>query len=74
MPKLVQSVMRNELPIDDFVTHTIDGLEKVNDAIDALHGGECLRAVVKINPLEYAGKAPEFKQTSSVKVHGGEVK
>ena len=46
MPKLVQSVMRNELPIGDFVTHRIDGLENVNDAIHALHGGECLRAVV----------------------------
>jgi hypothetical protein len=66
--------MRNELPIDDFVTHTIVGLPNVNDAIDALHGGECLRAVVKINEIEPASKAPEFKQTSSVKVHGGFVK
>ena len=74
VPKLVQSVMRNEFAIDDFVTHTMDGLENVNDAITALHGGECLRAVVKINKLEAESKSLEFKQTSTVKVHGGSVK
>ena len=74
VPKLVQSVMRNELPIGDFVTHTIDGLENVNDSITALHSGECLRAVVQINKLQLASKAPEFQQTSSTKVHGGSVK
>jgi len=66
--------MRNEFAIDDFVTHTMDGLENVNDAITALHGGECLRAVVKINKLEAESKSLEFKQTSTVKVHGGSVK
>jgi Zn-dependent alcohol dehydrogenase len=48
VPVLVQRVMRNELPVDTFVTHKMQGLEKVNEAVDALHSGECLRAVVKI--------------------------
>ena len=49
VPKLVNKVLLNELPIDDFITHTFDALEDVNKSIDALHSGSCLRAVVKIN-------------------------
>lgn len=52
VPKLVQSVMREELKIDDFVTHTFKGLDKVNDSITALHDGTCLRAIVQINDYE----------------------
>ena len=36
-----------QLPIDHYITHKFDGVEKTNDAIDALHEGSCLRAVVK---------------------------
>ena len=32
---------------DHFITHTMDGIDKTNEAIEALHGGDCLRAVVK---------------------------
>jgi S-(hydroxymethyl)glutathione dehydrogenase/alcohol dehydrogenase len=39
--------MRGELPIDHYITHTFKGVNKTNDAIDALHSGECLRAVVE---------------------------
>ena len=39
--------MKGELPIDKYITHEFGGVEKTNDAIHALHGGECLRAVVK---------------------------
>ena len=31
-----------------YITHKYDGLDNVNAAIDALHGGSCLRAVVHI--------------------------
>ena len=55
--------MRKEFNIDDFVTHTINGLENVNEVITALHGGECLRAVVKINKLEAESKSIDFSQT-----------
>jgi Zn-dependent alcohol dehydrogenase len=49
VPKLVNKVILGELNIDDFITHTIDGLENVNQSVDALHSGDCLRAVVKIS-------------------------
>lgn len=47
VPNLVQKSLDGDLPIEHFVTHEFDGVEKTNDAIEALHGGECLRAVVK---------------------------
>ena len=46
VPQLVNRFMKGNLPIDHFITHTFDGVGKTNEAIDALHGGECLRAVV----------------------------
>ncbi|CAN0230418.1 unnamed protein product, partial [Laminaria digitata] len=36
-----------QLPIDHYITHNFDGVEKTNEAIEALHQGSCLRAVVK---------------------------
>ena len=42
-------MLTGELPIDDFITDNIEGLADVNKAIDALHGGNCLRAIVKIS-------------------------
>ena len=48
VPRLVQEVMRGEMTLDPFITHTFKGLEGVNDSITALHGGDCLRAVVQI--------------------------
>ena len=47
VPMLVEKNMAGELPIDHFITHSFEGVDKTNDAIDALHSGECLRAVVK---------------------------
>jgi len=47
VPKLVSRYMRGELPIDHFITHEFSGVEGTNAAIDALHHGDCLRAVVK---------------------------
>lgn len=35
-----------QLPIDHYITHEITGVENMNDAVDALHKGDCLRAVV----------------------------
>lgn len=46
VPKLVQRMMDGKLPIDHFITHEFQGVEKTNDAIEALHSGDCLRAVV----------------------------
>ncbi len=47
VPKLVQRCIDGQLPVDHFITHKFDGVENTNAAIDALHGGKCLRAVVK---------------------------
>lgn len=47
VPLLVEDYMNGKLPIDQYVTHEFDGVDTINDAIHALHGGECLRAVVK---------------------------
>merc|ERR1719376_285194 len=73
VPRLVQTVMRGEAALEPFVTHTFDGLDKVNGAIDALHSGKCLRAVVGINtnPLTQV-KLPTLK--ANVKVEGGYMK
>ena len=47
VPKLVERCISGNLPVDHFITHKFDGVENINAAIDALHGGKCLRAVVK---------------------------
>jgi S-(hydroxymethyl)glutathione dehydrogenase/alcohol dehydrogenase len=47
VPKLVESYLQGILPIDHFITHKLTGIAATNDAIDALHSGDCLRAVVK---------------------------
>lgn len=47
VPKLVERMMSGELPIDHFITHRFEGVDKTNEAVEALHSGECLRAVVE---------------------------
>lgn len=46
VPKLVDKFMKGDLPIDHYITHTFKGVGGTKDAIDALHSGDCLRAVV----------------------------
>jgi S-(hydroxymethyl)glutathione dehydrogenase/alcohol dehydrogenase len=46
VPNLVQASLDGDLPVDHFITDIFKGVNKTNDAIDALHGGGCLRAVV----------------------------
>jgi len=45
VPGLVEDYMNGNLKLDHYITHRFDGVEGVHDAIHALHGGECLRAV-----------------------------
>lgn len=47
VPKLVERMLCGGLKIDHFITHTFDGVAGTNAAVDALHSGHCLRAVVK---------------------------
>jgi len=73
VPKLVQTVMRGEMPLEPFITHTFKGLEKVNASIDALHSGQCLRAVVHIGDSDLPqAKLPTLK--GNVRVEGGRMK
>ena len=51
VPKLIERCLAGELPVDHYVTNSIDVKDgdvakATNEAIDALHGGNCLRAVV----------------------------
>jgi len=46
VPQLVEKYLSGNLPIDHFVTHTFKGVSQTSDAIHALEGGDCLRAVV----------------------------
>lgn len=46
VPKLVRQHLDGNLPIDHFITHVFHGVGKTNDAINAMHAGNCLRAVV----------------------------
>ena len=47
VPKLVEKQMAGEIPIDHYITHVFKGVDKTNEAIEALHSGDCLRAVVQ---------------------------
>lgn len=39
--------MDGVLPIEHYITHDFQGVESINEAMEVLHGGKCLRAVVK---------------------------
>jgi S-(hydroxymethyl)glutathione dehydrogenase / alcohol dehydrogenase len=47
VPVLVQRSLDGEIPIDQYITHLFDGIKFTNDAIVALHSGDCLRCVVR---------------------------
>jgi S-(hydroxymethyl)glutathione dehydrogenase/alcohol dehydrogenase len=47
VPKLVERSLKGEIPIDHYITHLFDGVTMMNDAIVALHNGDCLRCVVR---------------------------
>ena len=46
IPMLVQRAMRGEITVDHFITHRFYGVGATKSALDALHSGDCLRAVV----------------------------
>jgi S-(hydroxymethyl)glutathione dehydrogenase/alcohol dehydrogenase len=47
VPKLVQRMMDGQLPVDHFISHTLEGVDKTNEAIHILESGTCLRCVVR---------------------------
>lgn len=46
VPVLVERNVKGDLDIDHYITHRFKGVGETNAAVDALHSGECLRAVV----------------------------
>ena len=46
VPQLVDDYENGDLALDHYITHRFSGVEETVDAIEALHGGDCLRAVV----------------------------
>ena len=46
VPQLVDDYESGELKLDHYITHRFEGVDQTLDAIDALHTGDCLRAVV----------------------------
>ena len=46
VPRLVDQHLAGKLPIDHFISHTLKGVERTNEAIHILESGECLRCVV----------------------------
>lgn len=73
VPKLVNKVVTGELNIDPYITNVISGLKNVNDSIDALHSGDCIRAVVKISDVDNKN-IYKVKVKESIRHHGGYVR
>ena len=73
VPKLVQSVLRKEVDLGVFRTHLFDGLEKVNESIETLHGGNCLRAIIKIGNSDIQVAPPDVQLVGVTKVSGGKM-
>jgi S-(hydroxymethyl)glutathione dehydrogenase/alcohol dehydrogenase len=46
IPRLVDQHLDGKLPIDGYITHTLDGVGATNEAIKVLKSGNCLRCVV----------------------------
>ena len=45
LPSYVQKAQRGEIPLDDFITHTMP-LEDINKAFDLMHEGKSIRTVI----------------------------
>lgn len=73
VPKLSDKILLNEMPIDKYVTHEFDGIEKIQELIDALHSGKCLRGVLKIGKYELKAK-PDIETLKTEKTFGGYIK
>ncbi|KAI8145996.1 formaldehyde dehydrogenase [Fennellomyces sp. T-0311] len=48
MGGLVQNYLDGKLKVDEFITHTLE-FDDLNKAFDAMHSGDCIRAVVSVS-------------------------
>ena len=46
VPPLIDDYEAGELKLDHYITHRFEGVEGTLQAVEALHSGDCLRAVV----------------------------
>ncbi len=46
LPQYVENYMNGQIPLDDFVTHTLP-LDQINTAFDLMHKGESIRSVIE---------------------------
>ena len=53
VPRLVQTVMRGEMKLEPYITHTFTGLEGVNDSIKALHDGKNTLEFVRLKQTNF---------------------
>jgi S-(hydroxymethyl)glutathione dehydrogenase/alcohol dehydrogenase len=51
LPGIVQSYLRGDFKLNDFITHTM-GLERINDAFDLMHRGESIRSVIHFDNVD----------------------
>jgi hypothetical protein len=70
VPNLCNKVLLNELPISKYITHNYEGLEKVQELVDTLHSGACLRGVIHISPYDQK-QSSAIKVLESFKIFGG---
>jgi len=47
VPALVERSLKGQLPVSQYITHKFKGVEGTLEALKALKGGDCLRAVVE---------------------------
>ena len=73
MPKLSDKILLGEMSIDKYITHTFEGLEKIQEFVDTHKSGNCLKAVLKISQYEMP-KTLDIKVTKSDKTFGGAIK
>jgi len=74
VPKLVNKVLLSEMPIEKFITHEFVGLEKVGDLVHALHEGNCLRGVLRIQNDYVVPPQGKVQVVGQQMVHGGVLK
>ena len=46
IPMLVEKTLKGEIPLEHFITYEFSGVAGTVKALEALHSGDCLRAVV----------------------------
>lgn len=46
VPPLIDDYLNGDLELDHYITHRFQGVEGTLEAVEALHSGDCLRAVV----------------------------